>query len=109
MPSYKTALGKSVDMSALKAKNENVRAVGNMNVNARGDIIDQANRVVQRATERAANQYTKSVNANLPPPTKTMGQPIQEDITPVIPQEELTEEEKQFEKEDEEITKQINK
>ena len=40
---YRTALGKSVDMGALLLKNEDVRAVGNMGVNARGDVIGKPN------------------------------------------------------------------
>ncbi len=40
MSKYRTAMGKTVDMAALTAKNEKVRAVGNMSVNARGDTID---------------------------------------------------------------------
>ena len=34
---YKSSRGKSVDMGALRLKNEKERAVGNMKVNARGD------------------------------------------------------------------------
>ena len=40
MAQYRTAQGKNIDMAALAAKNERTRAVGNMNVNARGDTID---------------------------------------------------------------------
>lgn len=56
---YKTARGKTVDMGALMLQNEQVRAVGNMEVNARGDridskgnIIDGKNRQVQRQMQR---------------------------------------------------------
>ena len=35
MATHRSAMGKSVDMATLAAKNENVRAVGNMKVNAR--------------------------------------------------------------------------
>jgi hypothetical protein len=40
---YKSAMGRVVDLGALMLENENTRAVGNMGVNARGDIIDNAN------------------------------------------------------------------
>ena len=40
MPQRRSAQGKMIDMTALAARNERVRAVGNMNVNARGDTID---------------------------------------------------------------------
>ena len=41
---YRTAQGKSVDLGTIMLQNEHVRAVGNMNVNARGDKLDQNNR-----------------------------------------------------------------
>ena len=46
----KTALGKNLDMGSLILKNEKVRAVGNMNVNARGDTIDGHNKVIVPVT-----------------------------------------------------------
>ena len=45
---YRSALGKTVDMGKLMLQNENTRAVGNMKVNARGDLIDDMNRVIAR-------------------------------------------------------------
>jgi hypothetical protein len=43
---YRTAMGKPVDIGALLLQNETVRAVGNMSVNARGDVIDSRNKVI---------------------------------------------------------------
>ena len=40
---YRSASGKTVDMGALRLKNEKTRAVGNMKVNARGDMINDKN------------------------------------------------------------------
>lgn len=57
----KTALGKTLDMGSLIAKNEKMRAVGNMKVNARGDTIDGNNRVIVPANEKVANSYAKTV------------------------------------------------
>jgi hypothetical protein len=34
--------GRMVDIDKLRAANETVQAVGNMNVNARGDVIGQS-------------------------------------------------------------------
>lgn len=48
-------------MSALGAKNERVRAVGNMKVNARGDTIDGFGRIIQPVTEKVTDSYTKTV------------------------------------------------
>ncbi len=54
---YKSAQGKSVDMGRLQLQNEGVRAVGNMKVNARGDMIDDMNRVISSKTEQVNKQY----------------------------------------------------
>lgn len=61
MAKYRTALGKTVDMSVLAAKNEKVRAVGNMKVNARGDTIDSYGKVVVPATQKVGDSYAKMV------------------------------------------------
>lgn len=54
---YKTAQGKTIDMGKLALQNEKVRAVGNMKVNARGDHIDDMNRIIQTRVEQVNNQY----------------------------------------------------
>jgi hypothetical protein len=59
---YKTAQGKTVDMGRLALQNENVRAVGNMKVNARGDLVDDMNRVVSKKTEQVQKQYNNQTN-----------------------------------------------
>lgn len=61
MSQYRTAQGRSIDMASLAAKNERTRAVGNMKVNARGDTIDGAGRIIQPATEKVTNQYARTV------------------------------------------------
>lgn len=61
MPVYRTAQGRMIDMGKLAVKNEKTRAVGNMNVNARGDILDSHNQVIQDNTRRVKNTYQKSV------------------------------------------------
>jgi hypothetical protein len=59
---YRTAQGKTVDLGALMLKNEKVRAVGNMGVNARGDKIDNANKNVQGRNSQVNKQYRKQIN-----------------------------------------------
>lgn len=54
---YKSAQGKTVDMGRLQLQNEGVRAVGNMKVNARGDMIDDMNRVISTKAEQVNKQY----------------------------------------------------
>ncbi len=43
---YRTMQGRMVDIEKLRAANESVQAVGNMNVNARGDVIGRGGKVV---------------------------------------------------------------
>lgn len=59
---YRTAQGKMVDLGALQLKNENVRAVGNMGVNARGDLLDSMNRPISSRTAQTAKQYAKQTS-----------------------------------------------
>lgn len=62
MSVYRTAMGKSLDMAALRAKNEKTRAVGNVkNLNARGDTIDSFGKVVVPVTEKVGDAYAKTV------------------------------------------------
>jgi glycine cleavage system H lipoate-binding protein len=58
---YRSANGKMVDMGAIKLKNEEVRAVGNMNVNARGDVVDDQNRVIATRPEQVNQAYDQQV------------------------------------------------
>lgn len=56
-----SALGKEVNMAALISRNETVRAVGNMKVNARGDLLDSNNNVITSANKRVESNYDKTV------------------------------------------------
>lgn len=62
---YRTAQGKVVDLGALQMKNENVRAVGNMSVNAKGDLLDANNQSIQARNQQVSNQYRKQVKTNV--------------------------------------------
>jgi hypothetical protein len=62
MAKYRTAQGKVVDMSQLAAKNERTRAVGNMNVNARGDTIDGQGRIILPVTKKVGEKYQRTVS-----------------------------------------------
>jgi hypothetical protein len=59
---YKSAMGKAVDLGALLLQNEQTRAVGNMNVNARGDQLDSANRVVETKNRQVQRRYNRQSN-----------------------------------------------
>ena len=58
---YRTAQGKVIDMGKLMLQNEKTRAVGNMNVNARGDIIDDKNQVIDDKTKQVKRHYDRQV------------------------------------------------
>jgi hypothetical protein len=64
---YRTAQGRVVDLGALQAQNEHVRAVGNMQVNARGDKIDANGQVISTRAQQ--------VNRNLDR-TTTVAEPV---------------------------------
>lgn len=57
---YKTAQGKTLDMGALILQNENIRAVGNMNVNARGDLLDSTNQTIDKKNRQVQRQYQQA-------------------------------------------------
>ncbi len=58
---YRSAQGKMVDIGALQLQNEDVRAVGNMAVNARGDLIDAWNRPIKSKNNQVARQYGRQI------------------------------------------------
>jgi hypothetical protein len=58
---YKTANGKTIDLGSLALKNEHVRAVGNMKVNARGDLVDDMNNIIDSKTQQVNRQYNKQI------------------------------------------------
>jgi ElaB/YqjD/DUF883 family membrane-anchored ribosome-binding protein len=58
---YRTAKGKTVDLGSILNQNETVRAVGNMNVNARGDLVDSQNKTIERKNKQVQKQYRKQI------------------------------------------------
>jgi hypothetical protein len=101
---HRSALGKNIYMSAMVSQNEKVRAVGNMNVNARGDIIDSHGRVVQGNTQRVNSMYKQTVRppSNIQEDSHEIVEPVAVPPTPdvvteVIATELNSEEQKMFE------------
>lgn len=101
MAIYKTAQGRMLDMAALAAKNERTRAVGNMKVNARGDIIDRNGNIVTPVNEKINDQYAKTVGNKSAVPVGRNGEVVvtksrpPEQKTP--PRTELTDAERELE------------
>ena len=61
MKRIKTARGKILDMGALATKHEQTRAVSNVPVNARGDIIDNRGNVTVSREEISKKYYDETV------------------------------------------------
>ena len=111
MAVHRTARGNAVDMSTLMAKNEKTRAVGNMNVNARGDVIDNHNKIIKDNTKKVKSGYQKLVapqaqKATVPdrkpaiPPA-----PVVEEVTQPLEENDLSVEEQELFEDDEDIEK----
>jgi hypothetical protein len=64
---YKSAMGKPVDLGALLLQNEQVRAVGNMGVNAAGDLVDSTDRVIDQRNRQVQRQYRRQTNVSNTP------------------------------------------
>ena len=89
---YKSAMGKTVDMGALVLRNEHTRAVGNQKVNARGDVLDGTNRIIDKKTQQANRQYRRQAVVTpqptnpVPAPTDSFNDiPIDDIIDAVVP------------------------
>ena len=90
---YRSAMGKTVDMGALLLQNETVRAVGNMGVNARGDVVDGRNRVIDKKTQQIQRQNRRTTNVSRGPiSTGTLDAKKSQQLP-----EEITEDEEIFE------------
>ena len=59
MKRVKTAKGRILDMAALASKYETTRAVSNVDINARGDIIDNRNQV-KVPREKISKEFYKN-------------------------------------------------
>lgn len=91
-----TYRGKKIDLQSLIMMNEQTVALGNANMNARGDILGKGGRIVKTAEERQAEYLQKSqaINTNEGYATSNEVQPntYSTDATSVA--DEVTEEKK---------------
>jgi len=69
-----TAKGKKLDMRALKLKNENTIALGNMKVNAKGDQFGTDGTVISTKNQKAAEHYKlhSAIPVNAPVTNQTV-------------------------------------
>jgi len=82
---YRTMQGRMVDIEKLRTANESVQAVGNMNVNARGDVLGAGGQVV-RLKETIIKQYyeqPKGMVSDTPTKNKPMPAPKVEPVKTV--------------------------
>ena len=52
---YRTMQGRMVDIEKLRGANENIQAVGNMKVNARGDVLGPGGTVIKPPSSRLSS------------------------------------------------------
>jgi hypothetical protein len=64
---YRTAKGKMIDVGKLKLANESTVAVGNMKVNARGDLIGSGGKVVAGRNQVMDQVYAVGSNTGYSP------------------------------------------
>jgi hypothetical protein len=73
-------------MGSLLLQNEQIRAVGNMNVNARGDRLDSTNQVIEPKNRQVQRRYTKQTNVSGGPAATSTKEVKQAQLdTPTIP------------------------
>jgi hypothetical protein len=97
---YRTASGKLVDMDTLALRNEYTIAVGNMNVNARGDQLGEGGQIVKTREDIMSEHYATK-GAVIPRQTNSREQvanEIEADQAPtvepeVVVEKDLTEDE----------------
>jgi hypothetical protein len=60
---YTSMRGKEVDMEKLNLKNENIPAVGNLKVNARGDELGAGGKIVRTREQVLQDYYANNPRA----------------------------------------------
>lgn len=90
MSNYRTAGGQLINMEALRAKNQNTRAVGNMNVDAAGNTLDSNNQIISDRAARVSRVYNRTTQnpSAVPKPQVQPSRPQQ--AQPVIPDLDLS-------------------
>ena len=88
---YRTMQGRMVDIEKLRAANESVQAVGNMNVNARGDVLGPGGKIITPKETVISKYYEqpKGMVSDTPikgktmPAPKSVAKPTVQTMTPV--------------------------
>lgn len=61
---YKTAAGQHLDMDKFRLQHEKEQAIGNMNVNARGDEVDSSGKIIRTRNEIMRERYKNKNGGN---------------------------------------------
>lgn len=61
---YRSAQGQQINMDRLRLQNEFQQAIGNMNVNARGDEVDRHGNILRTRNEIMRDHYKQPTNKN---------------------------------------------
>ena len=81
---YRSMQGRMIDIEKLRTTNEDVRAVGNMNVNARGDILGVGGKVATSKAQVIQKYYEAPKGRVDDTPTRARPVPVKK--TPPAPQ-----------------------
>jgi len=82
---YRSMQGRMIDIEKLRAANENVQAVGNMNVNAKGDVLGAGGKIVtpKETVIKKYYEQPKGMVSDTPSKGKAMPAPKVEAVKPV--------------------------
>ena len=75
---YRTMQGRMVDIEQLRSANESTLAVGNMNVNARGDVMGSSGQIVTPKAEVIKKYYEQPKGKVSEGPASTKQKPAQQ-------------------------------
>ena len=84
--------GRMVDIDKLRAANESVQAVGNMNVNARGDVLGPNGKIIKSKDQVMKDYYQspKGMAQDTAEKKQVVARPKPEAINPTVPNIEQT-------------------
>ena len=89
MATHKTMRGEDFDMSKLMATNSSAVALGNANMNARGDILGDNGKIVMFREDLAREYHNKSKKAVKAAPLRNIAQEVASTVVYQSPAEAL--------------------
>jgi len=77
---YRTMQGRMVDIEKLRAANESTQAVGNMKVNARGDVLGSSGQIVTPKEQIIKKYYEQPKGKVSEAPSRTVQTPAPQPV-----------------------------